>query len=61
LNETKIYTFAFALTQDIKIKALGLKGTVTGMSININGYEYQVVYWNNGERFSHWMHPWEIE
>jgi len=53
--------FDFDIKQPVKIKSIGMIGTVDSMTIDINGKQYRVVYWNDGGRFSTWMYEWEIE
>ena len=53
--------FTFEIGQSVKIKAIGMIGVVDSLTIDINGKQYRVVYWNDGSRCSVWMYEWEIE
>lgn len=52
--------FKFALKESVVVLAIGMVGTVDSVSRNINGEQYRVVYWNDGERRQEWLYDWEI-
>ena len=52
--------FDYAIEDRVEIVEIGRLGVVEAMSTSVNGHEYRVVFWNNGDRKSEWMRPWEI-
>jgi hypothetical protein len=53
--------FKYDLQQTVRVKAIGITGKIDSMLTGVNGEEYRVVYWYNGERKAVWMYDWEIE
>jgi hypothetical protein len=53
--------FQFEIGQDVKVKPIGMVGVVDSLSLDNNGKQYRVVYWNDGDRKSAWLYGWEIE
>lgn len=53
--------FDYTLGQTVKVKAIGMLGLVDSLSLDMNGKQYRVVYWNDGQRYSVWMYDWELE
>lgn len=53
--------FSFSIGDKVDIKAITRPGEVDAMMNSINGQEFRVVYWNDGQRYSIWMYPTEIE
>jgi hypothetical protein len=53
--------FTFDIGQSVKVKPIGMIGVVDSMSLDNNGKQYRVIYWNDSERHSVWMYEWEIE
>jgi hypothetical protein len=37
-----------------------IEGYVSGMSINVNGNMYRVIWWQDGKRQDEWLFGWEI-
>lgn len=37
-----------------------IEGRVSGMSMNVNGIMYRVVWWQDGRRIDEWLFEWEI-
>jgi len=56
-----LITFNFSIHESVRIKAIGITGHVDAQMNSINGTEYRVGYWYNGERKSVWMYGREIE
>ena len=57
-----IVSFRFALRQEVRIKALGLKGCVYAVCRRGDGMEeYRVIYWSEGKRCDEWLFDYEIE
>ena len=54
-------SFVYYLGQKVNIKAIARPGEIDSLMHSINGQEYRVVYWNDGQRYSVWMYPTEIE
>lgn len=52
--------FTFALSQPVIIEPIGMEGRVDSVSKNLNGEQYRVVYWNDGERKQEWLYAWEL-
>jgi len=53
--------FQFDLCQEVRVKPIRMIGVVDSMSLDNNGKQYRVVYWNDGTRHSVWLYAWEIE
>ncbi len=53
--------FDFDVGQFVKVKPIGMIGAIDSLSLDNNGKQYRVVYWNDGDRQSVWMYRWEIE
>jgi hypothetical protein len=41
-------------------QANDILGCVCGMSINVNGDMYRVIWWQDGKRQDEWLFGWEI-
>jgi hypothetical protein len=41
-------------------QARDIEGCVAGMSINVNGATYRVIWWQDGKRQDEWLFGWEI-
>ena len=52
--------FDYAIDERVDIVEIGMTGVVKALSTSVNGHEYRVVFWNNGELKLEWMRPWEI-
>jgi len=52
--------FEYEIGQMVKVKAIGMLGSVDSLSLDCNGKQYRVVYWNDGQRHSVWMYGWEL-
>jgi len=52
--------FQFEIGQEVKVVPVGMIGVVDSLSLDNNGKQYRVVYWNDGNRHSVWMYGWEI-
>ena len=52
--------FEYAIGDRVKILDIGMLGAVVALCQDVEGQQYRVVYWNNGERFSVWMYSWEL-
>jgi len=61
MNMESITKFQYDVGDRVNIKAIGMEGRVTGMMRQIDGLNYQVVYWNDGVRYVNWVNDWEIE
>ena len=53
--------FVFSIRENVKVKPIGMIGTVDSLSLDHNGQQFRVVYWNDGVRNSVWMYEWELE
>jgi len=53
--------FAYSIGQSVKVIPIGMIGMVDSMSLDMNGKQYRVIYWNDGVRNVVWMYDWEIE
>jgi hypothetical protein len=42
------------------LQAQDIIGCVSGMSINVNGDMYRVIWWQDGKRQDEWLFGWEI-
>ena len=56
-----IVDFEYEIGQKVLVGPIGMLGRVDSLSLDQNGKQYRVVYWNDGVRNSVWMYPWEIE
>ena len=52
--------FEHAIGDRVKILDIGRPGTVVALCQDVEGQQYRVVYWNNGERQSVWMYSREL-
>lgn len=52
---------AFDLGDHVNIVAINVNGRIDCIEVDSSGISYRVIYWNNCERYSVWMHEWEIE
>jgi hypothetical protein len=53
--------FQFDIGQEVKVTPIRMMGVIDSLSLDNNGKQYRVVYWNDGDRRSVWMYAWEIE
>jgi hypothetical protein len=52
--------FRFALGESVTVLAIEMQGRIDSVSRNLNGEQYRVVYWNDGERHQVWLYEWEL-
>ena len=45
----------------VKIIPLDREGILEEISESVTGFLYRIAYWNNGERYSVWVTPKEID
>lgn len=57
----KTIEFAYDVGDEVKIKTVGLWGTIDSMSFDSLGKQYRIVFWANSARSTVWMYDWEIE
>lgn len=58
----KRVTFEYDIGETVSIaKVDGIDGYVSGMSTNINGLMYRVIWWQDGRRIDEWLFGWEIK
>jgi hypothetical protein len=50
----------YDIKDTVRIAAIGMVGVVLGIEWNVNGIQYEVAYWNDGQRYIAWMYEWEI-
>ena len=43
------------------VQAHDIEGYVSGMSLNVNGTMYRVIWWQDGKRMDEWLFGWEIK
>lgn len=58
---TAAVDFEHEIEGQVKVKALGLPGTVIAQMRDSEGLAYRVVYWSEGSRKTEWLFGWEIE
>lgn len=58
--EATTYAFEFGVGQDVVVKALSAPGFVDGVTQDIQGRRYAVVYWLNGKRERDFVYAHEI-
>lgn len=56
-----IVDFTYEIGQEVKVAPIGMVGRVDSLSLDQNGKQYRVVYWNDGQRCSVWMYEWELK
>lgn len=52
--------FEYEIGQSVRVEPIGMFGVVDSLSLDNNGKQYRVVYWNDGTRQSVWMYGWEL-
>jgi len=50
----------FNLLDNVRILSLELDGFIDSISYSLSGFEYRVVYFNNGTRYQTWLYDREI-
>ena len=53
--------FKYDIGDEVKITAIGLRGTIDSLLWSIYSQKYCVIYWCNGTRHDEWMYVFEIE
>lgn len=53
--------FQYSIGEKIRLIEIDRPGTVIGLLFNHNGPQYQVVYWEQGNRKIEWVFQFEIE
>jgi hypothetical protein len=54
--------FEYSIGDKVTVSHAGdVHGGVAGMSQNINGIMYRVIWWQDGRRLDEWLFAWEIE
>jgi hypothetical protein len=51
----------YACGTQVKIKNIDLRGYITGISIRENMILYEVSYFMNNSRYSHWFYEYELD
>jgi hypothetical protein len=57
----KTVEFEHDIGDRVKVKTIEMIGSIDALCQDIQGKQYRVVYWNDGQRYSVWMYAWEIE
>jgi hypothetical protein len=58
--KTHSYSFPFGIGQEVEIIAIQVAAVILGVSKNIDGDTYRIVYYFNGVRYDLWVHGMEI-
>ena len=53
--------FEYDIGDKVNILEVDIPGRVTSIIKDVNGLQYLVAYWYNGERQSTWLFEWELE
>lgn len=60
--ESRMAMFAFSLGQEVRIRALGLSGTVMARMDRAGDiFEFRVIWWSDGKRNDEWLYENELE
>lgn len=57
----KTVDFEYDIGDRVKVKGIEMVGGIDSLCMDIQGKQYRVVYWSNGERHSDLMYAWELE
>lgn len=53
--------FGFALGQTVNIPEAGAKGRIDAVMDSLDGIQYRLSFWVDGQRRVEWVYPHEIE
>jgi len=53
--------YDFSRHDIVSIKDIDTKGRVISLISSVDGKQYLVKYWNNGELKTVWLYEWEME
>jgi hypothetical protein len=55
------FIWEYTIADEVRIIAINTIARVDGLTLDNSGPMYRVVYWDNSERRSVWVYPWEIK
>jgi len=56
----KTVNLKYDIGDPVKVVDIAMMGRVDSLSLDSNGEQYRVVFWNNGTRNQVWMYEWEL-
>jgi hypothetical protein len=58
---SRLVDFEYDLGERVRVAAIDVLGRVDSLTLDNMGKQYRVVYWNDGQRQSVWVYPYELE